>query len=233
VLERSSRRRVDFVVVGAGLVGCAVTRELALAGRSVVMLDRAEAEGRGVSSRNSGVIHSGIFGKPGTRKQRSCVRGKQLLYDFAKRMEVDHQRCGKLVLARTAREAADFESRLAAARAAKIPVELLSATKALELEPSLEGASIEAALLLPDAGIVDPHQLCAALLREALDAGAFFAAQADGSSAAREVRSKLFTSSTPRAFMLTRSPRWWVSVDPCFPVAVTISISRVSEATAA
>jgi L-2-hydroxyglutarate oxidase LhgO len=182
VLERSSRRNVDFVVVGAGLVGCAVARELALADRRVVILEREGGEARGVSSRNSGVIHSGVFGKPGTRKQRSCIEGKHMLYRFAERMSVPHRRCGKLVIARNDEELAGLESRLAVARDAKIEIELLDPAGALAKEPSLEGAPLRGALWLPDAGIIDAHAFCSALLREATAAGAFFAPQAEVSS---------------------------------------------------
>jgi L-2-hydroxyglutarate oxidase LhgO len=179
VLEKSSRRNVDFLVVGAGVVGCAMARELAMRGRSVVLLDRDASEGRGITSRNSGVVHSGIFGKQGTRKQRSCIEGRKLLYAFAAERGVAHRQCGKLILAQDDDEQVEsLENYFARAQEAKVNVERVSQKRALTLEPALEGASFASALYVPDAGIVDAHALCSALLAEAKEHGAFFAPQA-------------------------------------------------------
>src|SRR5438477_12758416 len=91
--------RVDAVVVGAGVVGLAVARELALAGREVVILDAEDAIGTHTSSRNSEVIHAGIYYPKGSLKARSCVAGKQLLYEYCTSHGVPHLRCGKLIVA--------------------------------------------------------------------------------------------------------------------------------------
>ena len=90
---------VDAVVVGAGVVGLAVARELALAGREVVILDAEDAIGTHTSSRNSEVIHAGIYYPRGSLKARSCVAGKHLLYEYCATHGVPHRRCGTLWLA--------------------------------------------------------------------------------------------------------------------------------------
>ena len=91
--------RVDAVVIGAGVVGLAVARELALAGREVVILDAEDAIGTHTSSRNSEVIHAGIYYPKGSLKARACVEGRHLLYDYCASHGVPHRRCGKLIVA--------------------------------------------------------------------------------------------------------------------------------------
>ena len=91
--------RVDCVVIGAGVVGLAVARSLALAGREVVVLEAAGAIGTETSSRNSEVIHAGIYYAPGSLKAVSCVNGRQLLYRYCAEHGVAHRRCGKLIVA--------------------------------------------------------------------------------------------------------------------------------------
>ena len=91
--------RVDCVVVGAGVVGLAVARALALQGRDVMVLESADAIGTGTSSRNSEVIHAGIYYPQGSLKARLCVEGKELLYAYCAERGVGHSRCGKLLVA--------------------------------------------------------------------------------------------------------------------------------------
>jgi L-2-hydroxyglutarate oxidase LhgO len=94
--------RADAVVIGAGVVGLAIARALALAGREVLVLERGNGIGQETSSRNSGVIHAGIYYPPGSLKARLCVRGRELLYAFARERGVAHARCGKLVVGSSA-----------------------------------------------------------------------------------------------------------------------------------
>jgi len=91
--------RLDAVVIGAGVVGLAVARALALAGREVVVLEAASAIGTGTSSRNSEVVHAGLYYTPGSLKARLCVQGRELLYDYCQAHGITHRRCGKLVVA--------------------------------------------------------------------------------------------------------------------------------------
>jgi L-2-hydroxyglutarate oxidase LhgO len=90
---------IDCVVAGAGVIGLAVARELAQAGREVLVLEAGEAYGRGVSSRSSEVVHAGLYYEPGSLRARLCVEGKWLLYDFMKKHNVAHNNCGKLIVA--------------------------------------------------------------------------------------------------------------------------------------
>ena len=91
--------QVDSVVVGAGVVGLAVARALALAGREVLVLEAAEAIGTQTSSRNSEVIHAGIYYPQGSLKARLCVQGRQMLYDYCAERGIGYRRCGKLIVA--------------------------------------------------------------------------------------------------------------------------------------
>jgi len=94
--------QVDCVVIGAGVIGLAVARALALAGREVMVLEAANAIGTQTSSRNSEVIHAGIYYAPGSLKARLCVQGRQMLYAYCAERGIGHQRCGKLLVATSA-----------------------------------------------------------------------------------------------------------------------------------
>ncbi len=110
------RENIDCAIVGAGIVGLAVARQLAMAGRDVVVLEAAEAIGTATSSRNSEVIHAGIYYPHGSLKARLCVAGRDALYRYCAAQGVEHRRCGKLIVAtREAEEAA--LARVAAAAA--------------------------------------------------------------------------------------------------------------------
>ncbi len=163
---------VDVVVVGAGVIGLAVARELSLAGREVLVLEAAPQIGTGISSRNSEVIHAGIYYDPGSLKARLCVAGRDRLYRFCEQHGVGHRRCGKLVVAASDSEAAALERIAAGAQASGVQLTLLSRADAQALEPQLECA---AALWSPLTGIVDAQGLMQALLAEAQERGALLA----------------------------------------------------------
>src|SRR5436190_11757018 len=101
---------LDCVVIGAGIVGLAVARAFALAGREVVILEAEEAIGTHTSSRNSEVIHAGIYYPQGSLKARACVEGRQRLYDYCAKRSVPHRRCGKLIVATDAAQLEELES---------------------------------------------------------------------------------------------------------------------------
>ncbi|SDP92671.1 L-2-hydroxyglutarate oxidase LhgO [Rhodoferax sp. OV413] len=165
--------QVDAVVIGAGVVGLAVARALALQGREVLLLEAADAIGTGTSSRNSEVIHAGIYYAPGSLKASLCVQGKQLLYAYCAERGIAHQRCGKLIVATNADQLVQLEKiRLQAAANGVDDLQLLDRAAARALEPQLECSG---ALLSPSTGIVDSHALMLALLGDLENAGGLLA----------------------------------------------------------
>ncbi|WP_457426730.1 NAD(P)/FAD-dependent oxidoreductase [Roseateles sp. P5_E7] len=165
--------KVEVVVIGAGVIGLAVARALAQRGREVVIVEAAGAIGTGISSRNSEVIHAGLYYPAGSLKARLCVRGKALLYDYCAARGIAHQRCGKLVVATRPADLARLEQLAASGAANGVDdLRLLSRAETLALEPALQAAG---ALLSPSSGIIDSHGLMTALLGDAEAAGATLA----------------------------------------------------------
>ena len=163
---------VETVVVGAGVVGLAVARALAMAGQDVIVLDSAEAVGTETSSRNSEVIHAGIYYPAGSRKALHCVRGKHLLYDYCETHNVPHKRITKLIVAVNDDQSSELERIRANAAANGVEdLQWLNASEARELEPAVTSA----ALLSPSTGIVDSHSLMLAYQGDAEDHGAMLA----------------------------------------------------------
>lgn len=164
---------VDCVVVGAGVVGLAVARALALQGREVWLLEAANAIGTETSSRNSEVIHAGIYYPQGSLKARLCVQGKAMLYDYCSERGVPHSRCGKLIVATSTEQQNALTGIRARAQANGVDdLQWLSREEARSLEPELECV---AALLSPSTGIVDSHALMLALLGDLENAGGVLA----------------------------------------------------------
>jgi L-2-hydroxyglutarate oxidase LhgO len=160
---------VDVVVIGAGAVGLAVARTFALKGREVLILEAADNFGTGTSSRNSEVIHAGIYYPRGSLKARTCVSGRSLLYDFCEEYGVPYRRCGKLIVATSENQLTELEKIKAAAQANGVALEFFSRTRALALEPQL---ACEGALYSPTTGIVDSHAYMLSLLGQAESRGA-------------------------------------------------------------
>jgi L-2-hydroxyglutarate oxidase LhgO len=164
---------VDAIVVGAGVVGLAVARELARAGREVVILEAEDAIGTHTSSRNSEVIHAGIYYPRGSLKARSCVAGKELLYEYCVAHGVPHQRAGKLIVASNENQVGELEQIQKRAHANGVSdVVWMTRQQALALEPEL---SCVAALYSPSTGIIDSHALMLAYLGDAEAGGAMLA----------------------------------------------------------
>ncbi|WP_205960595.1 NAD(P)/FAD-dependent oxidoreductase [Ramlibacter rhizophilus] len=164
--------RVDAIVIGAGAVGLAVGRALAQAGHETIVLEAETAIGQGVSSRNSEVIHAGLYYAPGSLKARLCVRGKEMLYALCESHGVEHRNCGKLVVANSAQEAEALKALAARAATNGVAVQWLDAGEARALEPALR---CTAALLSPSTGIVDSHGLMLALQGDLERAGGMVA----------------------------------------------------------
>jgi L-2-hydroxyglutarate oxidase LhgO len=161
--------RIDAAVVGAGAIGLAVARELALHGLETVVLEADSGIGNGTSSRNSEVIHAGIYDLPGSLKAQLCVAGRRLLYPYCETHGVGHRRCGKLIVAGTPGQVEALRS--IAQRATANGVEGLRWLNCADigaLEPALHG---DAALLSTATGIIDSHALMLAYLGDLEQAG--------------------------------------------------------------
>ena len=161
--------RIDAVVVGAGVVGLACARELALRGVETLVLEADAGIGNGTSSRNSEVIHAGLYDAPGSLKATLCVAGRRLLYPYCEARGVGHRRCGKLIVAATLSQVELLRAIEQRARANGVEgLRWLSGAEARELEPALQG---EAALLSTVTGIIDSHALMLAYLGDLEHAG--------------------------------------------------------------
>ena len=161
--------QLECVVIGAGVVGLAVARALALSGREVMVLEAAPAIGTGISSRNSEVIHAGIYYAPGSLKARLCVQGRGLLYDYCAARGIGFARCGKLLVATHESQLPQLQGILAqAARNGVDDLVLLTAQQALAMEPHL---NCLAAIHSPSTGIVDSHGLMLTLQGDIENAG--------------------------------------------------------------
>ena len=160
---------IETLVMGAGVVGLAIARTLAEKGREVFVCDKATTAGTGVSARNSGVIHAGIYYPPRSLKAQLCVRGKKLLYDLCAERAVPYRQTGKLVVATTVQESAVLRQIHEQAHSANVH-DLVPLTKSevTALEPAL---NVTEALLSPSTGIVDVPGLVAALEVLLVEAG--------------------------------------------------------------
>jgi L-2-hydroxyglutarate oxidase LhgO len=159
----------DVVVVGAGAIGLAVARALARKGHDTLILEAADQFGTQTSSRNSEVIHAGIYYTPGSLKARLCVQGRERLYTFCERCGVEYRRCGKLIVASSPAQVDALHAVWTVAQANGVELERVTRTRAREWEPELECA---AALHSPTTGIVDSHGYMLALLGDAQHHGA-------------------------------------------------------------
>lgn len=161
---------VDCIVVGAGVVGLACARALAMSGREVIILEAAEGIGTGTSSRNSEVIHGGIYYPANSLMARFCVAGRRMLYPFCAEKNVPHVNCGKLIVATNEREDAMLAGIKLRAEANGVEgMRVLTAAEAIAMEPNLRCTS---ALHSPATGIVDSHGFMVALQGDAENAGA-------------------------------------------------------------
>jgi L-2-hydroxyglutarate oxidase LhgO len=163
---------IEVAVVGAGVVGLAVARALAMQGREVVILEAASTFGTGTSARNSEVIHAGIYYPQGSLKARFCVAGRSLLYDYCEQRGISHQRRGKLIVATSEAQLENLNHIRVAAAANGVELEELSARAAKQLEPEL---ACVGALSSPLTGIIDSHAYMLSLLGDAEAHGATLA----------------------------------------------------------
>lgn len=194
---------VDAVVIGAGVVGLAIARALALAGCVPIVVEAERAIGMHQSSRNSEVIHAGIYYPPASLKARACLEGKRRLYRYCRARDVPHRRCGKLIVATRDHERPVLERLVANAEASGLhDLQPISSSQAHALEPALRCLD---AVLSPSTGIIDSHALMKALWADAEDAGASLALATE--VVAIEVDSEVDSDSRGRFVVQTRSDR--------------------------
>ena len=171
---------VEVLVAGAGVIGLVVARALALQGREVVVVEAAEVIGSQTSSRNSEVIHAGLYYPQGSLKARLCVDGRERLYAYCRSHGVDHRRCGKLIVATSPDQVAQLDAlALAAAENGVEDLSRLTGAQARALQPGLRA---ETALLSPSTGILDARGYMLSLQGDAEAHGAAFAFGAEVTS---------------------------------------------------
>ncbi|KAJ0974666.1 hypothetical protein J5N97_016631 [Dioscorea zingiberensis] len=171
-LEGIAKEKVDVVVIGAGVVGLAVAREIALKGRDVLVVESASTFGTGTSSRNSEVIHAGIYYPPNSLKARFCVKGRELLYQYCVDRGIPHKQIGKLIVATRISEVPKLSilQRCGTDNGVK-GLRMMDGSEAMQMEPKLQCVK---ALLSPCSGIVDSHSFMLSLAGEAENARATF-----------------------------------------------------------
>ena len=162
--------QVDCAVIGAGVVGLAIARAFAIAGREVIVLEAADAIGTHTSSRNSEVIHAGLYYPKGSLKARFCVSGKTMLYDYCSEHGVPHRNIGKVVVAVTEDEIPTLQGYVGKAEANGVQdLRWLSREELRELEPAVDCV---AGFFSPSTGIIDSHALMLAYQGDAENGGA-------------------------------------------------------------
>jgi glycerol-3-phosphate dehydrogenase len=168
--------RANVVIVGGGIIGCAIAAEVAARTTDVFVLEQMPRVGMATSTRNSGVIHSGIYYPPGSLKARHCVEGNRLTYDFCAAHGVPHKNTGKAVVATTAEEEAQLHELLERGRQHGVEgLEPIPATQLKQREPHVAG---RAALWVPSAGLVESERLVKAFATLAAQRGAYIATEA-------------------------------------------------------
>jgi L-2-hydroxyglutarate oxidase LhgO len=194
----------DCVVIGAGVIGLAVARTLAQAGREVLVLEKERLPGSHTSSRNSEVIHAGIYYEPNSLKARTCVAGRELLYRYCRDHHIEHRQCGKLVVATDASQVDALERIEKNAKDSGVTdLEWLDGADARLLEPEL---ACSAALSSPSTGILDTHAFMLSLLGEAQDRGAGIAYQVRADSlCATSSGVEVYVDSQPNAALRCRT----------------------------
>src|SRR5881396_1153962 len=164
---------MQVLVIGAGVVGLAIARQAALAGHDVIVAEATGGIGNGVSSRNSEVIHGGMYYPTGSLRAVHCPRGRRMLYEFCASHGVPHRKCGKLVVATNASEIERLEAVYKQAQLNGVEgVEIVDVATAKRLEPAL---ACVAAMHSPETGIIDSHRFMLALRGDLEDRGGMVA----------------------------------------------------------
>lgn len=160
---------IDVVVIGAGVIGLAIARELALQGREVIVIEQENSIAYHTSSRNSGVIHAGIYYSAASLKAQFCVEGKELLYRYCDSHKIDYHRCGKYIVATNKQQLAQLQQIKIQAEANGVnDLAFISAVELKKIEPALHAAG---ALFSPSTGIINTHAYLLALLGDLQHSG--------------------------------------------------------------
>ncbi|XP_058722622.1 L-2-hydroxyglutarate dehydrogenase, mitochondrial [Vicia villosa] len=166
------REKVDCVVIGAGVVGIAVARAMALKGREVIVIESAPSFGTGTSSRNSEVVHAGIYYPRDSLKAIFCVKGREMLYEYCSKHDIPHEQTGKLIVATRSSEIPKLNEILNhGIRNGVDGLKVIDGVDAMKMEPELQCVK---AILSPLSGIVDSHSLMLSLVGEAENHGTTF-----------------------------------------------------------
>jgi L-2-hydroxyglutarate oxidase LhgO len=161
--------KADITIIGAGVVGLAIAAQVASKNREVYVLEKNETFGLEISSRHSGVIHSGIYYPGGSLKAEMCVAGNTLLYELCERYHIAHRRLGKLIVATRDEETGELQALLERGQRNGVEgLRILSKQEMKKLEPNVEGV---AAILSPSTGIIDSHALMRYFIAKARDGG--------------------------------------------------------------
>jgi len=167
--------QVECIVIGAGVVGLAVARALAMAGTEVLILDKEPSFGMETSARNSEVIHAGIYYPKDSLKAKLCVAGRDMLYEYCQARRIDHKKCGKLIVACSDNDVAKLkEIKQKAEDNGVHDLVLLNQAQVLEKEPALNAV---AGLFSPSTGIIDSHGFMLSLLGDVENNGGMFVAK--------------------------------------------------------
>ena len=167
--------KADITIIGSGVVGLAIAARVASQGREVYVLEKNDTFGREISSRHSGVIHSGIYYPENSLKAKMCLAGNRILYELCERYDIGHRRLGKLIVATSDEEAGELQTLLEKGRRNGTQgLRILSKREIKELEPNIEGV---AAILSPSTGIIDSHGLMQCFIAKAKEGGAQIAYQ--------------------------------------------------------
>ena len=169
--------KIGAVVIGAGVIGLACARELSMRGIETLIIEGHDGVGQEISSRNSEVIHAGLYYPPGSLKARLCVQGNRALYDYCARRGIAYKRCGKLIVATAQEQEAKLTQLFDQAQNNQVnDLRIITGAEAIALEPKLY---CTAALLSPSTGIIDSHALMLSLLGDAEHHGATLALQSE------------------------------------------------------
>ncbi|MFC1576690.1 NAD(P)/FAD-dependent oxidoreductase, partial [Candidatus Omnitrophota bacterium] len=187
--------KTDIAIIGAGVVGLAVAYALSNSGKDVFVIERNRSFGQETSSRNSEVIHSGIYYPPDSLKARTCIRGKSLLYEFCSKNNIPSKKLGKLVVAPTESSRGKIEEIYKNANTCGVKnLKILEKIDIKKLEPSVEA---ESAILSPDTGIIDSHALMQCLFQGAKARNVNFAFSVEAKGIEKEGSSYRITVKEP------------------------------------